>query len=118
MALVDIGLSKSPVDIDLVLSAFDQALESDLPEEQKVTFAHRKIEFLELYGPDVERYLNHIHNSTVLLIHHHNLNGSLVNNFWIFSVDRAQDELQSLAKVLREKNAAAPQAPKVDGVAK
>jgi hypothetical protein len=55
MALVDLGLSKNPVDVDLILSTFDQALKSDLPEEQKVTFAHRKIEFLELYGSDVDR---------------------------------------------------------------
>lgn len=58
MALVNLGLERLPVDVDLVLSAFDQALQSNIPEEQKVTFAHRKIEFLEEFGNDILRYIN------------------------------------------------------------
>jgi pre-mRNA-processing factor 39 len=77
MALVDLGIERSPVDTDLILTTFNNALSSELPEEQKVTFAHRKIEFLEDYGMDVE------------------------------SINKAQDELQRLAKLLREKKAAA-----------
>lgn len=56
MALVNLALDRQPVDVDLVLSAFDQALQSNIPEEQKVTFAHRKIEFLEEYGNEVAGY--------------------------------------------------------------
>lgn len=81
MALIDMGMERSPIDDDLILSTFNTALASTLPEEQKVTFAHRKIEFLEDYGKDVE------------------------------SVNKAQDELQKLAKVMREKKAAAPATP-------
>lgn len=73
MALVEIGMERTPIDDTLILSTFNSALTGSLPEEQKVTFAHRKIEFLEDYGMDVE------------------------------SVNKAQDELQKLAKIMREK---------------
>jgi len=75
MALVNVALDRQPVDIDLVVSAFDQALQSNIADEQKVTFAHRKIEFLEEYGNDIE------------------------------SIEKAHEELQTIAKSLREKRA-------------
>lgn len=55
MALVNLALDRQPVDVDLVISAFDRALQSNIAEEQKVTFAHRKIEFLEEYGKEILR---------------------------------------------------------------
>lgn len=77
MAIVELGMDHTPIDVDLVLSTFNSALEptSSLSLEQKVTFVHRKIEFLEDYGSDIE------------------------------SVNKAQDELQNLAKEMRDKKA-------------
>lgn len=57
MAIIDLAMHRNPMDVDRIISSFDQALSSDLSNEQKVTFAHRKIEFLEDYGSDVARYL-------------------------------------------------------------
>jgi pre-mRNA-processing factor 39 len=73
MSLIDLALDQNPIDYELIISTFDQALESDLPNEQKVTFAHRKIEFLEDYGAEVE------------------------------SIEKAEEELQSIAKQMRDK---------------
>ena len=55
MALIDLALQRDPIDYDLIVSSFDEALASNLSNEQKITFAHRKIEFLEEYGSDVQR---------------------------------------------------------------
>jgi len=54
MALVDLGMEQKPVDVDFVITTFDNALQSELSDEQKVTFAHRKIEFLEDFGDSIE----------------------------------------------------------------
>jgi len=72
MALVDIGMQRNPTDVELVVATFDEALQQSISNEQKLTFAHRKIEFLEDYSPDIVR------------------------------IEKAQAELQSIVKILRE----------------
>jgi len=73
MALVNLAVEERPVNVDLVMSTFEQVLKSGIANEQKITFAHRKIEFLEDYSADIQ------------------------------SVEKAQEELQTLAKLLRER---------------
>lgn len=57
MALVDLGMEREPVDFELVVSSFDKALAAEIPEEEKLTLAHRKVEFLDDYGTDVIRFV-------------------------------------------------------------
>jgi hypothetical protein len=54
MALVDLGLHAKPVDQELVLSTFDQAI-STFSNEQKLTFLQRKLEFVEDNGDSIEK---------------------------------------------------------------
>jgi len=59
MALVDLGLHAVPVDRELIVSTFDKAIAS-FTADQKLTFAQRKLEFLEDYGDSIERYIFNI----------------------------------------------------------
>ena len=54
MALVDLGLHASPVDRQLVLSTFDQAI-ATFSNEQKLKYVQRKLEFVEDYGESIDR---------------------------------------------------------------
>ncbi|XP_071038193.1 pre-mRNA-processing factor 39 isoform X2 [Parasteatoda tepidariorum] len=52
MQLVDVGFQQTPISQSAILEAFDLALTSDMNEDQKLTFARRKLEFLEDFTMD------------------------------------------------------------------
>jgi len=55
MALVDLGMHTTPIDVELILFAFDHGIRN-LDKENKLKFARRKLEFLEDYTHDVKMY--------------------------------------------------------------
>lgn len=55
LQLIDMGLQKTPIDEDSIISILDQFLSKEGEPEQKLMFAQRKIEFLEDFGSDITR---------------------------------------------------------------
>ena len=55
MQMVDIGFQTRPVDVSLVDEAFQMAHASSFEPKDKLMLAHRRVEFLEEFGSDVER---------------------------------------------------------------
>ncbi|KAL0269665.1 UNVERIFIED_CONTAM: hypothetical protein PYX00_007316 [Menopon gallinae] len=55
LQLIDMGMQKTPIDEDNIISILDQFLTKDGDAEQKMLFAKRKVEFLEDFGSDITR---------------------------------------------------------------
>lgn len=54
MQMVDIGFQSRPVDVALVQEALQMALAAPFDTKDKLTFAHRRLEFLEEFTDDIE----------------------------------------------------------------
>ncbi|EEB13152.1 pre-mRNA-splicing factor clf-1, putative [Pediculus humanus corporis] len=55
LQLIDMGLQKTPIDENSIISILDQFLNKEGEPEQKLMFAQRKIEFLEDFGSDITK---------------------------------------------------------------
>ncbi|XP_037085109.1 pre-mRNA-processing factor 39-like isoform X2 [Pollicipes pollicipes] len=54
LQLVDLGFQSRPVDVAMVQDAFRMALASGLELRDRLLFAHRRVEFLEEFGEDIQ----------------------------------------------------------------
>ena len=55
MQMVDLGFQQRPVNVTLIREAFQLAMEAPFDEKEKLTLAHRRMEFLEEFDNDAER---------------------------------------------------------------
>lgn len=52
MQLIDVYLSKSPVDSDEIVSVMDDVVKTEEDSEKKLLFSQRKLEFLEEFAEE------------------------------------------------------------------
>lgn len=57
--LIDLAYGADPLNYTEVVEAFDRAIRStDLPDDDKLTFSQRKLEFLEDLSNDIDAFVN------------------------------------------------------------
>jgi len=57
LQLLDVEYQQPVMDEHSVLTVFDRAINSDLTLDERVAFSQRKLEFLEDFGSDVNKFV-------------------------------------------------------------